>query len=192
MGDENKLLAFHLRPLALCLGTQHSLLSAIFKGDPMEESTNLTFKYKINLAFPIVLSAMMILLPFAGGAYDLLLHPFYIGLIIMIFLIPILWYKSKRIEVDCEYITFIILWKIEDRKIAFSDMEEAQVIYTSAMAKSAQYRHRSAFGFVGEKYYSPSLKIIIRNDDALYLRINGIMNGEKLFELIEKHVGFVR
>jgi hypothetical protein len=158
----------------------------------MEESTNVTFKYKVNLAFPILLSAMMILLPFAGGAYDLLLHPLYIGLIMMIFLLPILWYKAKRIEVDYEYITFIILWKIVNRKIAFSDMQEAQVVYTGAMANSAQSRHRSAFEFVGEKYYSPSLKIIIRNDDALYLRIDGIINGEKLFGLIEKHVGFVR
>jgi len=148
------------------------------------------YSYRVILAFPIFICVVSLLIPFVAQQYATFSNIYYYIYLASVFIIPIVWSKSKFIIISDNLIQFGILWSVIYQEVSICDMEEASEIASRKSLSALE--SRSAMHWIGRTYYAPTLKIIIKNSEALYLNTSNIIKGNEVFDLIKEKVKFVR
>lgn len=148
----------------------------------------LIFTYKLKFIPFILFSALYGLLPVAVNRHDFYFSfPYYLILLVFI-LIIYLYYFFKKIIADDDGIKIILFWGLDTRKVKWSDIKEADVIIKIANNDKSDIQKILEPSGVMKSYADKSngsyLKLIVSDDEPVYLFPNDIMCFDKLGQFI--------
>ena len=154
------------------------------------------FQYKQKYALRLILLLICGVFAAALFASGRVAGALVVGLIFVFFQVLILiHYLSKRLVADDQGLRLLAFWKMPVYGVAWEKMVEAS---TASGGSSGYPRNamESLAPFAGVKWLagrtrSYMLKIIVKNEDPIFIDINVLKNGSTLPDIVRRRVRFV-
>ena len=119
---------------------------------------------------------------------------YFLGIVAVVILIDLLmtiYTASKKLIIRDEGIQEIVLFSITTRGTLWNQMEEASLIINVKSVKRSG-EARSAIHWITNRYVGNTIKIIVTDQEPIYIQIASIKNGEEIMELLKDRVKIVK
>jgi hypothetical protein len=154
------------------------------------------FKYKQKILQKIVILVLMLAQPLLFNTMDDYKSPTYCIILFILELISFGYQASKRLIVSESGIEMKLLWKMSWEYAKWEEMEEAYVITSGTKSNQSSLQSlpnlNSFTGWLDGVNTGTTIKIIITNREALYIKLQDIKKSDEFYQILKEKLRFVK